>query len=146
VEEGVKDINSVNPGQTERKPTGRELRAEAHRMLAAAHAKLAEAELLEDDDVPVRAAMPVVDGALVDKKTLAAALALSTITVDRMCREGAPFEMVNARRRFDLAKVKAWCAARGQKTSHAGRAEEDDPIDISSIVRRAGFRVVGKAR
>ena len=56
--------------------------------------------------------------ALVDKKTLAHALGVSTASVDRLCREGLiPFVLVGDVRRFDLDAVRSALAERQRKTA-----------------------------
>ena len=55
---------------------------------------------------------------LVDKRTLAHALGVSTASVDRLCREGRiPFVLVGEVRRFDLDAVRAALEARAPQGS-----------------------------
>lgn len=50
---------------------------------------------------------------------LAAALNISERTVQRMVQEGCPSMLVRARRRFDLAAVKAWTQQKAQECPSA---------------------------
>jgi hypothetical protein len=90
-------------------------------------------------EAPVEQTTPV--GPLT-KNELAKALRTSIATVDRLVREGMPSEIVGTRRRFDLAPCRAWLAARGRKPTSKRRATDEDPIDVTRVVRRAGLRVV----
>jgi hypothetical protein len=49
------------------------------------------------------------------KKELAAALTISTSTIDRLDRTGAPHWYCGDQRRYDLVAYREWCAGRGKK-------------------------------
>ena len=63
---------------------------------------------------------------------------VSLATIDRACLQGLPYELVGTRRRFDLAAVRAWYAARGKAATTV--AQRDPAVD--AIARSAGLRVV----
>ena len=67
----------------------------------------------------------------------------SLSTLDRLCRDGCPYLIVGTRRRFDLAQVRAWFAARGSKpTTPEGQI---DP-EVARLARASGLRVARGAR
>jgi hypothetical protein len=79
---------------------------------------------------------------LLTKRQLAATLSVSATKIDRLVRDGLPHETVGSVRRFDLERCRAWLATRGKKaTTPAAKPPEEDAIDITRVVRRAGLRV-----
>lgn len=88
---------------------------------------------------PPPAAAPI-DG-LVAKADAARALGVSVATVDRFVREGAPVEVVGARRRFDVVKLRAWCTGRGRRAAQTTK-RAGDTIDVADVAGRAGLRAV----
>ena len=78
---------------------------------------------------------------LVDKRTAAKAVGVSMPTLDRLTREGASVHAVGARRRFDIAELRAWFTARGRKPTKASASTaKDDDIDVDDIIAAAGLR------
>jgi hypothetical protein len=63
-------------------------------------------ELASLQDAPKRSAW-------VAKKELATYLRISVATVDRLDREGAPFERVGNAKRYELTKYREWLKSRG---------------------------------
>jgi hypothetical protein len=101
------------------------------------------AELVAVLDERAEEIPPPADG-IVSGPTLDRVLAISAATRNRLAKEGLPFVHVGARRRYDVATCREWLAARGRKPASTERARgKADPIDISSITRRAGLRAVG---
>jgi hypothetical protein len=87
---------------------------------------------------PIHAPAP----GLLTKRQLAATLSVSATKIDRLVRDGLPHETVGAVRRFDLERCRTWLATRGKKaTTPAAKPPEEDAIDITRVVRRAGLRV-----
>lgn len=81
---------------------------------------------------------------LVTKQELARTLSVSVTTIDRLVHDGMPHEAVGSVRRFDLDACRTWLKTRGKKaTTPAAKPPEEDSIDISRAVRRAGLRAVG---
>lgn len=80
-------------------------------------------------------------GPLRSKAEAARALGVSSTTLDRFVREGAPVEHVGARRRFDLDALRTWLTRRGRKAASVVA----DSVDVSRVVARAGGRTRGQA-
>jgi hypothetical protein len=81
---------------------------------------------------------------LVKAKVAAKAIGASITTFNRLAREpGAPCEMIGAQPRYDIEKFRAWLAARGKKPTTPSNQRSTDPIDVTSVLNRAGLRVVG---
>lgn len=57
--------------------------------------------------------------ALVDKRELARALAVSPATITRLVHEGAPHTFVGSSPRFDVGTFRAWLDARGRQGTKA---------------------------
>jgi hypothetical protein len=81
---------------------------------------------------------------LVAKALAAKALGVSTSTLDRLVVEGAPIHPVGSRRMFDVAELRSWLDARGQRPPSARRVR--DSVDVDGILHRSGLRAVGGAR
>jgi len=74
--------------------------------------------------------------ALVDKATAAQWLGISTPTLDRHVRAGAPVHQVGARRRFQVPEVRAWIEARGRRAAApntSGRIKRDHGADHAEL-------------
>jgi hypothetical protein len=85
---------------------------------------------------------PIVEG-LVDKRAAAQALGTSQATLDRLAREGLPYERVGTRRRFDVQRCRSWLAARGKRPTTRLPAERRDAevdVDVDAIAHAAGLR------
>jgi hypothetical protein len=80
---------------------------------------------------------------LLAKVDLAKALNVSTSTIDRLCGEGMPCELVAARKRFNLGVCRTWLASRGQR---AAAVRPSDRVDVDSVLGRAGLRMIGGAK
>jgi excisionase family DNA binding protein len=93
---------------------------------------------------PAPTPTPSAAHALITKKELANTLRVSVTKIDRLVHDGLPHETVGSVRRFDLDACRAWLNMRGKKaTTPAAKPPEEDSIDISRAVRRAGLRAVG---
>lgn len=94
------------------------LRAQAHALRVQADTIDAQASILEGG---AALAPPAPEAAaLLSKQQLASALAVSTATVDRLCRDGVvPFLIVGDSRRFDLVKVRSALEAHAAKEPSA---------------------------
>jgi DNA-binding MurR/RpiR family transcriptional regulator len=112
------------------------LRAQAHALRAQADAIDAQAQMLEANP-------PVAPGApapLLSKQQLAAALSVSTATIDRLCRERAiPFLTVSDSRRFELVRVREALEARAaeEPTELPEREPEAPPTGVRRLTRTA---------
>ncbi len=115
------------------------LRAQAQALRVQADAIEAQARMLEADaGVAPRAAEPA---PLLSKQQLAAALGVSTATVDRLCREQSiPFLTVGDARRFELVSVRQALEARAADEPPAPyeRAPGASPSGIRMLSRRKG--------
>ncbi len=77
------------------------------------------------------------DAALLSKQQLASALAVSTATIDRLCREHTiPFLTVGDSRRFELARVREALEARTAETTKPPRQPEANPGGVRVLSRR----------
>lgn len=83
---------------------------------------------------------------------LAAHFRVSERTIARMVDEGCPSMLVGARRRFDLAAVTQWTAARGAQCQSAKTSKADGmrkhalaAADFTAAYRRAQLRVTPSA-
>jgi len=76
---------------------------------------------------------------LLRKSGLARALSISTSTVDRLVREGLPYEPAGSGKRFDLKACRVWLAARGKRPTTAPRRAAADDIDVSDVAAAAGL-------
>jgi excisionase family DNA binding protein len=111
------------------------LRAQAVALRAQADAMDAQAQMLEAAaPVEVRVAEPA---PLLTKQQLAAALGVSTATIDRLCREGTiPFVPVGDSRRFDLASVRQALEARAAtNVTPPQLAPEPSPSGVRRLTR-----------
>jgi excisionase family DNA binding protein len=112
------------------------LRAHAGALRAQADAIDAQALVLDATaPVPLRAPEPA---PLLSKQQIAAALGVSTATVDRLCRERAiPFVTVGDSRRFDLANVRQALEARAAEELPAlpSQGSEDRPSGVRRLTR-----------
>jgi excisionase family DNA binding protein len=77
---------------------------------------------------------------LLAKPRAAKALGVSVSTLDRLVKEGAPAHHVGARRRFDIAELRAWLASRGRKPT---TPKPSDRVDVSDVLVRSGLRIAG---
>jgi hypothetical protein len=78
---------------------------------------------------------------LVGKLVAAMALGVSPATLDRLCAQGAPFERVGSRRKFELEEMRAWLRTRGARpTTPKSKPPEQDAIDVGPALVRAGLR------
>lgn len=91
---------------------------------------------------PARPADPPLP--LLTRGQLAALLAVSGVTVDRLCREGMPHFYIGDVRRFDRVLCLAWCAERGQKG--AASSERAQPHNVVAFPSDGVFRRVRRAR
>ena len=114
------------------------LRAQAVALRAQADAIDTQAQVLEANaSVALRAPEPT---PLLSKQQLAAALGVSTATIDRLCRERAiPFLTVGDSRRFELVAVRQALEARA-----AGEATE--PPQALPEVSTGGVRRLTRRR
>lgn len=62
------------------------------------------------------------------------------ISPPTLYRSGAPFETVGTRRKYDLATVRAFFAARGKRPTTPASKPTRDNIDVDDIAARAGLR------
>ncbi len=113
------------------------IRGTAGTLISTGEALVAIADGLEREPAPVSAVQEEGPPGLLGRTQLATRLGVSLATIDRACLQGCPFELVGTRRRFDLAAVRAWFAARG-KTSTA--PERRDPA-VDAAAKRGGLRV-----
>jgi hypothetical protein len=81
---------------------------------------------------------------VVTKAVAAKALGISTSTIDKAVAAGAPCVSVGARRRFDVADLRAWFAARGKRS--AGKPVAKVDVDVAALCDRAGLIVASGAR
>ncbi len=126
----------------------RALRARGHRILAQAHAQahelFAQAEELDAGAVqPVAPTVLVTDGGLVGKAGAAKHFGVSVSSIDRYTAEGAPCHVVGTRRRYGLAELGAWLAARGKRPTTPATKHQDD-VDVDNVLHHAGLRMVGR--
>jgi hypothetical protein len=94
-------------------------------------------------DAPAPAQAPPT---LLTKAQLARELGVSSATIDRHDAAGAPVERVGARKRYVLETRRAWLAERGRfvSTSPPKAKPLNDDTDVSSVVARAGLRLVSR--
>ena len=71
-----------------------------------------------DAALALRGAAPLTT-ALVDKRELARALAVSPATITRLVSEGAPHTFVGSSPRFDVEAFRTWLDARGRQGTKA---------------------------
>jgi excisionase family DNA binding protein len=113
------------------------LRAQAVALRAQADSIEAQAQVLEAN-VTVAPCAPE-PAPLLSKQQLAAALGVSTATIDRLCREGAiPFLPVGDSRRFDLGSVRQALEARAAEElpESSPHAPEDRPSGVRVLSKR----------
>lgn len=97
-------------------------------------------EVVREELRAAREQAPVTTGPLTAAE-LAVALNVSKTTVHRFDTEGMPHEVVGARRRYDLGRVRSWLDARGRKATKERSVEpENDTIDVSAALRAGGLR------
>jgi hypothetical protein len=77
--------------------------------------------------------------ALLTKKELAIELEVSTSTIDRMDREGAPHIFVGDHKRYSLCEFRTWAARRGKKATKALPSSGDN-VDITDVALSGGLR------
>lgn len=106
-----------------------------------------ELRAMRDELRAMRDAGPALVGGIVDGRAFDRALGISAATRGRLVTEGMPHETVGTRRRYDLAACRAWLAARGSKPTKVmqapPKAADEDPIDVSRVLGKAGLRRVG---
>jgi excisionase family DNA binding protein len=82
---------------------------------------------------------------VVTKAVAAKVLGVSTSTIDKAVAAGAPYVAVGARRRFDVADLRAWFAARGKRSAGKPVAKKID-VDVAALAERAGLSVAAGSR
>lgn len=78
--------------------------------------------------------------ALVTKRAAAASLSVSSATIDRWVRAGAPVHPVGAHRRFDVAELRTWLAERGQRAVPTNPGAMVPLDDVLEVAASAGLR------
>jgi predicted DNA-binding transcriptional regulator AlpA len=72
--------------------------------------------------------------AWVDKRTACKTLGISTSTIDRLVREGAPVHIVGARRHFNLDEIREWLSVRGSRPTTPPRRVVEEAVDDAEVV------------